>query len=140
MKVYLTRRYLFAASHRLYNPSLSEAANRETYGKCSNPYGHGHNYFLEVTVSGPIVPETGMVCDLGALDSLVTREVLDRFDHQNLNQLQDFSTIIPTTENLTIRVQQILSRLPLPAHLESIRIEETANNSFEYVGAQEPKR
>ena len=140
MKVYLTRRYLFAASHRLHNPLLSEAANRETYGKCNNPYGHGHNYFLEVTVSGPIAPETGMVCDLGALDAVVTREVLDRFDHQNLNQLQDFSTIIPTTENLTIRVQQILSRLPLPAHLESIRIEETANNSFEYAGAQEPRR
>jgi 6-pyruvoyltetrahydropterin/6-carboxytetrahydropterin synthase len=140
MKVYLTRRYLFVASHRLHNPSLSDAANREIYGKCSNPHGHGHNYYLEVTVSGPIAPQTGMVCDLGALDSVVTSEVLDRFDHQNLNQLRDFGAIIPTTENLTIRVQQILSRLPLPAHLESIRIEETANNSFEYADAQQPRR
>jgi 6-pyruvoyltetrahydropterin/6-carboxytetrahydropterin synthase len=140
MKVYLSRRYLFVASHRLHNPSLSDAANRETYGKCNYPHGHGHNYFLEVTVSGPIAPQTGMVCDLGQLDSAVAREILDRFDHQNLNQLQYFSTIIPTTENLAICIQQILSRVPLPAHLESIRIEETANNSFEYAGAEPPRR
>jgi 6-pyruvoyltetrahydropterin/6-carboxytetrahydropterin synthase len=140
MKVYLTRRYLFVASHRLHNPALSETANREIYGKCSNPHGHGHNYFLEVTVSGPIAPETGMICDLGALDSAVSREILERFDHQNLNQLQDFNAIIPTTENLAIHIQQILSRLPLPAHLEGVRIEETANNSFEYAGARPPRR
>jgi len=140
MKVYLTRRYLFSASHRLHNPALSEEANRETYGKCNHPHGHGHNYFLEVTLSGPIAPETGMLCDLAALDSAVNREVLERFDHQNLNLLQDFSTQVPTTENLAIRVQQILSRLPLPAHLESIRIEETANNSIEYAGGQLPRR
>jgi 6-pyruvoyltetrahydropterin/6-carboxytetrahydropterin synthase len=140
MKVYLTRRYLFAASHRLHNPALSDAQNRETYGKCNHPHGHGHNYFLEVTLSGPIAPQTGMLCDLGAVDSAIRREVLDRFDHQNLNQLPDFSTIIPTTENLAIRVQQILSQAPLPAHLESIRIEETANNSFEYSGGQPPRR
>jgi 6-pyruvoyltetrahydropterin/6-carboxytetrahydropterin synthase len=140
MKVYLTRRYLFAASHRLHNPSLSDAANQDAYGKCNNPHGHGHNYFLEVTVSGPIAPETGMVCDLGALDAVVTREVLDRFDHGNLNQLEDFGTIIPTTENLTLRIQQLLSRNALPAHLESIRVEETANNSFEYASAQPPRR
>ena len=140
MKVYLTRRYLFSASHRLHSSSLSEAANRETFGKCNNPHGHGHNYFLEVTVSGPIAPATGMVCDLAALDAIVTREILNRFDHQDLNQLQEFSTIVPTTENLTIQAQQILSRIPLPAHLECIRIEETANNSFEYAGAQPLKR
>jgi 6-pyruvoyltetrahydropterin/6-carboxytetrahydropterin synthase len=140
MKVYLTRRYLFVASHRLHNPSLSDAANQQTYGKCNHPHGHGHNYFLEVTVSGPIAPVTGMVCDLADLDSIVSREILDRFDHQNLNRLADFSTVIPTTENLAIRVQQILSQLPLPAHLEGIRIEETANNSFEYAGALQPRR
>ena len=138
MKVYLTRRYLFVASHRLHNPAQSDAANRETYGKCNHPHGHGHNYFLEVTVSGPIAPDTGMVCDLAALDAAVSREILARFDHQNLNQLQDFATIIPTTENLAIRVQQILSQVDLPAHLESIRIEETVNNSFEYAGAHPP--
>jgi 6-pyruvoyltetrahydropterin/6-carboxytetrahydropterin synthase len=135
MKVYITRRYLFVASHRLHNPALGDAANRETYGKCNHPHGHGHNYFLEVTVSGPVSPQTGMVCDLSRLDAVVSREVLDRFDHQNLNQLQEFSYMIPTTENLAICVQQILNRVPLPAHLEGIRIEETANNSFEYTGA-----
>jgi 6-pyruvoyltetrahydropterin/6-carboxytetrahydropterin synthase len=140
MKIYLTRRYLFSASHRLHNPSCSDAENRETYGKCNHPHGHGHNYFLEVTLSGPIAPETGMLCDLADLDSLVAREILDRFDHQNLNQLQDFGAIVPTTENLAIRVQQILSQVPLPAHLEGVRIEETMNNSFEYDGGQPPRR
>ena len=140
MKVYLTRRYLFAASHRLHNPALSEAANRECYGKCNHPHGHGHNYFLEVTLSGPIAPETGMLCDLGELDSLVASEIIERFDHQNLNLLPDFGALVPTTENLTLRVHQILNRLPLPAHLEAVRIEETANNSFEFAAGQPPRR
>jgi 6-pyruvoyltetrahydropterin/6-carboxytetrahydropterin synthase len=140
MKVYLTRRYLFVASHRLHNPMLSEAANQDCYGKCNHSYGHGHNYYLEVTVSGPIAPATGTVCDLAALDAIVQREILDRFDHQNLNELPDFTAIISTTENLAIQVQQILSRLALPAHLESIRIEETPKNSFEYAGAAQPRR
>ncbi|HVJ04808.1 MAG TPA: 6-carboxytetrahydropterin synthase [Candidatus Saccharimonadales bacterium] len=140
MKVYLTRRYPFSASHRLHNAALSDAVNRETYGKCNNPHGHGHNYFLEVTVSGPLAPETGMVCDLEALDSTITGEILNRFDHQNLNQLQDFGAIVPTTENLTIRIHQILRQTPLPAHLESIRVEETANNSFEFAGIGQPRR
>jgi 6-pyruvoyltetrahydropterin/6-carboxytetrahydropterin synthase len=140
MKVYLTRRYSFAASHRLHAPSLSEDANREVYGKCNHPNGHGHNYALEVTVSGPIAAETGMVCDLGEVDSLVRREVLDRFDHQNLNLLPDFAGIVPTTENLTLRVQQLLAQHQLPAHLEGVRIEETSNNSFEYAGGGPPRR
>jgi 6-pyruvoyltetrahydropterin/6-carboxytetrahydropterin synthase len=140
MKVYLTRRYLFAASHRLHSPALSDAANCEVYGKCNYPHGHGHNYFLEVTLSGPIAPQTGMLCDLGELDATVAREILARFDHQNLNQLEEFRGVVPTTENLAIRVQQILSRAPLPAHLEGIRIEETANNSFEYAGESPLRR
>jgi 6-pyruvoyltetrahydropterin/6-carboxytetrahydropterin synthase len=140
MKVYLTRRYLFSASHRLHSPALSVEANRETYGKCNHPHGHGHNYALEVTVSGPIAPATGMVCDLAALDAVISREILMPFDHQNLNQLPDFNALVPTAENLTIRVQHILSQTVLPAHLEGIRIEETSNNSFEYAGAHEPRR
>ena len=140
MKVYLTRRYLFSASHRLHSPTLSEETNREVYGKCNNPHGHGHNYFLEVTVSGGVSPQTGMICDLGELDSTVEREVLGRFDHQNLNELDEFCGAVPTTENLTMRIQQILSRAPMPAHLEGIRIEETARNSFEYAGDEPPRR
>ena len=140
MKVYLTRRYPFSASHRLHNPALSESVNRATYGKCNHQHGHGHNYCLELTLSGPIAEETGMLCDLGLIDALVRREVLDRFDHQNLNRLEEFHGLVPTTENLAIRIQQILSQLPLPAHLEGIRIEETANNSFEYAGDEPPRR
>ncbi len=140
MKVYLTRRYLFSASHRLHSTALSEELNREVYGKCNNPHGHGHNYFLEVTVSGRVAPQTGMLCDLGELDAMVEHEVLGRFDHRNLNELEEFRGVVPTTENLTMRIQQILSRAPLPAHLEGIRIEETAKNSFEYAGDEPPRR
>ena len=139
MKVHLTRRYLFSASHRLHSPALSQAANRETYGKCNNPHGHGHNYFLEVTVSGTPHAQTGMLCDLGQLDAIVRGQVLDRYDHMNLNESKDFASIVPTTENLTLAIHQLLSRAALPAHLEGIRIEETGNNSFEAVG-ENPSR
>lgn len=131
MKVHLTRRYLFSSSHRLHQPALDDATNRLTFGKCNHPHGHGHNYFLEVTVSGAPHERTGMVCDLGELDAIVRREVLARYDHQNLNLLQEFTESVPTTENLTLEVAAILSRAALPAHLEGVRIEETANNSFE---------
>ena len=80
MKAYLTRRYHFPASHRLHNPAMSEAENCEIYGKCNNPYGHGHNYALEVTVAGAIDHETGMVCNLSVLDEFVKQNVLDVFD------------------------------------------------------------
>ncbi len=132
MKVHLTRRYLFSAAHRLYQPALSDQANRDTYGKCNHPHGHGHNYFLEVTVSGPIDPITGMVCDLGELDAAVHRDILDPFDHMNLNLLPSFAAQVPTTENLTLEVARRLQRAALPAHLEGVRIEETTNNSFEF--------
>src|SRR5579864_5627843 len=101
MKVYLTRRYLFSASHRLHVDSLSESENQATYGKCNNPHGHGHNYALEVTVSGQVNPRTGMVCNLFDLDHSVQSEVLERFDHENLNVRQEFTAIVPTTENLS---------------------------------------
>jgi 6-pyruvoyltetrahydropterin/6-carboxytetrahydropterin synthase len=140
MKVHLTRRYHFAAAHRLHTPMLTDAVNRETYGKCNYPHGHGHNYALEVTVSGPIAPVTGMVCDLAALDAVISREILSHFDHANLNQLEEFAETVPTTENLVIRIQQILSRIALPARLEGVRVEETANNSCEYPGASHARR
>src|SRR6185295_10149961 len=101
MKAYLTRRYMFSASHRLHNGAMSDQENIATYGKCNNPYGHGHNYALEVTVSGPVDPHTGMVCNLIDLDSSVQREILDRFDLSNLNSLPEFADPVPTTENLS---------------------------------------
>ena len=90
MKAHLTRRYMFSASHRLHSEAMSSAENRDTYGKCNNPYGHGHNYVLEVTVSGPVDEHTGMVCNLMNLDSFVEREVLSRYDRENLNMLPEF--------------------------------------------------
>src|SRR5579864_7953361 len=98
MKAYLTRRYLFSASHRLHSVDMSTDENAATYGKCNNPYGHGHNYMLEVTVSGPVAENTGMVCDLTDMDGFVHREILERFDHQNLNMLTQFRERVPTTE------------------------------------------
>ena len=132
MKAHLTRRYILSASHRLHAPALSEEANQATYGKCNNPHGHGHNYAVEVTVSGPVNEETGMVCNLADLDEAVERTVLERFDHQNLNTLAEFKTLVPTTENLTQLIYNILKLSFSSAHLERVRIEETLNNSFEY--------
>ena len=134
MKAYLTRRYLFSASHRLHSDDLSPQENQWVYGKCNNPYGHGHNYFLEVTVSGQVDDRTGMVCNLVDVDGCVQTEILDRFDHQNLNTLPEFVDAVPTTENLCIRAYEILRQKFGYAHLEKVRIEETMMNSFEYRG------
>ncbi len=133
MKAHLTRRYMFSASHRLHSDAMSDEANRATYGKCNNPHGHGHNYAMEVTVSGQ-VDANGMVCNLADLDTFVESEVLERFDHVNLNLLQEFTSDVPTTENLCIRIYDILNRGFRPAHLEKVRLEETMMNSFEYAG------
>ena len=137
MKAYLTRRYMFSASHRLHCDDLSESENVATYGKCNNPYGHGHNYFLEVTVSGQVDPRTGMVCNLVDIDEYVGREVLERFDHANLNTLAEFRGEVPTTEVLSVKIYDILKQGFKAAHLEKVRIEETMLNSFEYAGVGE---
>jgi len=134
MKAYLTRRYMFSASHRLHSDQLSAEENRATYGKCNNPYGHGHNYIVEVTVSGPVDGQTGMVCNLVDLDGFVRGQVLERYDHQNLNLLPEFADKVPTTENLCIAIYEILKRGFAKAHLQKVRIEETMMNSFEYAG------
>jgi 6-pyruvoyltetrahydropterin/6-carboxytetrahydropterin synthase len=134
MKAYLTRRYMISASHRLHSDEMSEAENQATYGKCNNPYGHGHNYNIEVTVGGPVDKQTGMVCNLVDLDGFVGREILERFDHQNLNLLPEFAEAVPTTENLCIAIYEIVKRGFRAAHLERVRIEETMMNSFEYAG------
>jgi 6-pyruvoyltetrahydropterin/6-carboxytetrahydropterin synthase len=139
MKAHLTRRYRFSASHRLNSADMSAEENLVTYGKCNNPYGHGHNYTVEVTVSGPVDPSTGMVCNLVDLDEAVSREVLSRYDLENLNVLQEFAQIVPTTENLAIEIFEILHRTFNKAHLQKVRIEETMLNSFEYAGGSEVK-
>ena len=140
MKAHLTRRYLFSASHRLHNSGMSAAENIATYGKCNNPHGHGHNYALEVTVSGPVDDVTGMVCNLVDLDECVEREVLSRYDLENLNSRKEFAVTVPTTENLCIQIFEILQRGFPHAHLERVRLEETMMNSFEYDGDNGPPR
>jgi 6-pyruvoyltetrahydropterin/6-carboxytetrahydropterin synthase len=137
MKAHLTRRYHFSASHRLHSAEMSAEENLATYGKCNNPYGHGHNYALEVTVSGQVDPATGMVCNLVDLDSFVEREVLSRYNLENLNTLAEFTQLVPTTENLCIEIFEILQRGFAQAHLQSVRLEETMMNSFEYAGENE---
>ncbi|MGD0269736.1 MAG: 6-carboxytetrahydropterin synthase [Candidatus Sulfotelmatobacter sp.] len=134
MKAHLSRRYLFSASHRLHSEAMSKEENQSTYGKCNNPYGHGHNYIIQVTVSGQVDEKTGMVCNLTDLDSFIEREVLARYDHENLNTLPEFSEQVPTTENLCIHIYEIVQRSFHQAHLERVVIEETMMNSFEYAG------
>jgi len=133
MKLSLTRRYSFPASHRLFRIDWSDAENRRVFGKCSNAHGHGHNYTLEVSVAGPVDPASGMIANLTDLDAFVRARVLDDFDHANLNeQVPEFHDMIPTTENLC---RVIFNRLSGFSHarVERIRVEETAKNSFEYV-------
>ncbi len=135
MKAHLSRRYRFSASHRLHSDQMSDEENRDIYGKCNNPHGHGHNYVLEVTVSGQ-VDKNGMVCNLVDLDDCVKSEVLARFDLGNLNMRAEFATAVPTTENLCTVIQgllnqEILKRKLGPVHLERVRLEETMMNSFE---------
>lgn len=140
MIAYLTRRYMFSASHRLHSAEMSEQENQATYGKCNNPHGHGHNYMLEVTVSGRVDAATGMVCNLVDLDQCVEREVLSRYNLENLNTLQEFAETVPTTENLCIEIFEILQRRFSHAHLDRVRLEETMMNCFEYAGGAELRR
>jgi 6-pyruvoyltetrahydropterin/6-carboxytetrahydropterin synthase len=135
MKAHLSRRYRFSASHRLHSEDMSDAENRATYGKCNNPHGHGHNYVLEVTLGGQ-VDENGMVCNLVDLDECVQRQVVTKFDLENLNMREEFAQSVPTTENLCAVIfdllnQDILKRRFTSAHLERVKLEETMMNSFE---------
>lgn len=137
MKAHLTRRYKFSASHRLHSPHFSAEQNREMYGKCNNPYGHGHNYKVEITVSGQPDAETGMVCNLADLDGFVNRVVMPSFELSNLNQLDAFRNLVPTTENLSRELFHLFRDQFSLAKVEKVRIEETMMNSFEYAGGRE---
>ena len=134
VKTELGRRYRFAASHRLHTDKLSEEENARVFGKCANPYGHGHNYELEISVSGEVDPATGMIANLAELDPFVEREVIEVFDHHSLNEDVAFRDVVPTTENLCIEIYERLKSFP-NAKLERVRVQETSNNSFEYAGA-----
>jgi 6-pyruvoyltetrahydropterin/6-carboxytetrahydropterin synthase len=134
----VTRRYKFAASHRLHSPQFSESQNRELYGKCNNPYGHGHDYILEVRVSGPLDPVSGQVVNVRALDRLVAKQVIEDFDYKYLNaDVREFQSVIPTSENILRVIEDRLAacwRSVFPGErprLESIRLRETRRNLFE---------
>jgi len=134
MKAYLTRAYMFSASHRLHCDDFSPEKNVEVYGKCNNPHGHGHNYRVEITVGGQVDPELGMICDLAQLDAFVGDEILERYGLQNLNTFPEFKNVVPTTENLSIEIFDRMRAGFKPAAVTKVRIEETAMNSFEYSG------
>ncbi|MCL4403040.1 MAG: 6-carboxytetrahydropterin synthase [Acidobacteria bacterium] len=134
----VTRRYRFSASHRLHAPQLGEEENRRLYGKCNNPYGHGHNYEVEVSAAGPLDPRCGRVLDPRLLDRLVRRAVLDELDHRNLNtEVAAFRAAVPTSENLAVEIGRRLKRGWRDAfpgnwpRLERISIAETGRNIFE---------
>ncbi len=134
----VTRRYRFAASHRLHSHAFSEQQNRELYGKCNNPYGHGHDYVLDVTAAGPVEPETGLVMHIPTLDRLVSERVLRDFDHRYMNaDLGEFRTLVPTSENIMRVIQDRLMTHWSEAfpgggpRLEAIRLRETKRNVFE---------
>ena len=136
-----SRRYHFSASHRLHVEALSNDENWKTFGKCNNPYGHGHNYTLEVTVRGPVDEETGMVVNMVDLDALVQTGIVDRFDLQNLNLDTLFAAEVSSTENLCRAVWKILTsetdrKKYGTSQLKRIRMEETSNNFFEYAGEE----
>ena len=132
---YLTRRYRFSASHRLFHPNFSDTENDRIYGKCNNPGGHGHNYRLEVTVAGEPDPATGMVLNLADLDDVVRTEILDRFDLAYLNADKEcFGSRVPTAENICAVIFKRLQGRFAPARLARLGLEETSKNYFEYRG------
>lgn|SRR5581483_3287426 len=133
----VTRRYHFAASHRLNSAQFTEEENRALYGKCNNPYGHGHDYTLDVTVAGPLDPNTGLVVKLPALDRLVGEQVLRDVDHRYFNaDVPEFKTLVPTSENIIRVIEDRLkarwnSVFPGGPRLEKVRLQETRKNRFE---------
>ena len=134
-QVTVTRRLHFSAAHRVHNPAMSDEDNRRTFGKCNNPNWHGHNYILDVSVKGGLDERTGYVIDLSHIKDIVTREVVDKVDHRNLNLEVDFlKGIIPTTENLVVAIWRVLEPAIKPGKLTRLVLWETVNNYVEYDG------
>ena len=133
--VYLTKVYEFSASHRLHSLHLSDADNREIFGKCNNLYGHGHNYALEVTIKGEVDSRTGMVADLNFLDEMIQKQVYTRFDHKHLNlDTPEFENLNPTSENFVKVIWDIIEPNLKPIRLYRLRLKETPKNYFDYYG------
>jgi 6-pyruvoyltetrahydropterin/6-carboxytetrahydropterin synthase len=130
--VRLTRRYRFSASHRLDVPSFTAEENRRLFGKCNNPYGHGHDYVLDISVEGQ-PDQSGQLVNRSALDSFIASNVLGRFEHKNLNvDVPELCGAVPTTENLAVAIRNVIAReWSLPARLSGVRVSETERNIFE---------
>ena len=134
-QVTVTRRLQFNAAHRVHDPALSDDENRRVFGKCSNPNWHGHNYTLDVSVSGELDPRTGYVMDLAHLKRIVETSVIDRVDHRNFNLDVDFMKgINPTSENIVVAFWRLIAPLVAPATLTRLVLWETTNNYVEYEG------
>jgi 6-pyruvoyltetrahydropterin/6-carboxytetrahydropterin synthase len=134
-QVTVTRRLHFSAAHRVHNPALSDAENRQIFGKCNNPNWHGHNYILDVSVRGELDERTGYVIDLSRVKEIVTTHVIDKVDHRNLNLEVDFlRNVIPTTENVVVAFWRQLEPALKPAQLTRLVLWETVNNYVEYDG------
>ena len=133
--IFITRKIEFSAGHRLFNPDFSDEKNEATFGLCNNPNGHGHNYVLEVTLSGEVCDDTGMVFDLKELKKLTQREIIDKVDHKNLNVDVDYlEGIIPTAENLAIKFWEILEPKIEKGRLHEIKLYESERNYVVYRG------
>ena len=134
--IFITRKIGFSAGHRLFNPDFSDEKNAATFGLCNNPNGHGHNYSLEVTLSGEVCDDTGMVFDLKELKKLTQREIIDKVDHKNLNVDADYlKGIIPTAENLAIKFWEILEPKINKGRLYEIKLYESERNYVVYKGS-----
>ena len=133
--VYLTKVYEFSASHRLHSPALTDEENKAVFGKCNNPYGHGHNYVLEVTIKGEVNPRTGMVADIDLLDRVIEKQVFSRFDHRHLNlDTTEFERVNPTSENFVRVLWEIVEPHLKPVALHRLRLQETPKSYFDYYG------
>lgn len=133
--IFITRKIEFSAGHRLFNPNFSDEKNEATFGLCNNPNGHGHNYVLEVTLSGEVCDDTGMVFDLKELKKLTQREIIDKVDHKNLNvDVEYLKGIIPTAENLAIKFWEILEPKITKGRLHEIKLYESERNYVVYRG------
>ncbi len=135
MNVTVCRKEHFNAAHRLYHPGWSDERNAEVFGKCSNPHYHGHNYELIVKLTGPVDTETGYVFDMKLLSTLIKTEIINNFDHKNLNlDTEDFKELNPTAENISVVIWNRL-RPKISSHLNlSVTLFETDRNAVEYNG------
>lgn len=147
MRTSVTRLYRFSASHRLHIRQLNEDENTRLYGKCNNPFGHGHNYVLEVTAEGPVDGQTGLAIQLSALDSMVDERVLRLFRDRNINlDVTQFQDIVPTTENIAAVITELLQEnwatyISGAARLRRVHVQETDRNGFEvWVPSEAAKR